>query len=175
MQEYNTEYCGQCRSLVPKTGQTTSYTTCDDGDLEKEVAWPEPRFTDNVDGTVKDNLTGLMWTRDTQQISGTKAWSEAITACNDLNYASYTDWRLPIVRELQSLIDFSQYNPELPSGNPFPNVQSGLYWSSTTYVYLTELAWYVYVKHGYVGSNVKSYYYVWPVLGGREGGREGGR
>ena len=43
---------------VPKTGQTTSYRTHDDGDLEKGVTWPSTRFTDNGDGTVTDNLTG---------------------------------------------------------------------------------------------------------------------
>jgi hypothetical protein len=62
---------------VPKTGQTDCYyddgtsgtctcgtTNCpsgQDGDLEKGVAWPDPRFTDNGDGTVTDNLTGLVW------------------------------------------------------------------------------------------------------------------
>jgi len=45
---------------VAKTGQTTSYSTGDDGDLEKDVAWPNPRFTNNSDGTVTDNLTGLI-------------------------------------------------------------------------------------------------------------------
>jgi hypothetical protein len=43
---------------VPKTGQTTAYVAGNDGYLEKGVAWPDPRFTDNGDGTVTDNLTG---------------------------------------------------------------------------------------------------------------------
>jgi hypothetical protein len=55
---------------VPKTGQTTSYALGDDGDLQMGIAWPEPRFTDNEDGTVTDNLNGLMWTKDAQQIPG---------------------------------------------------------------------------------------------------------
>jgi hypothetical protein len=46
---------------VPKTWQTTSYGTGDDGDLRKGVAWPDPRWTDNGDGTVTDHLTGLIW------------------------------------------------------------------------------------------------------------------
>jgi len=49
---------------VPKTGQTTSYATGDDGDLEKGVAWPDPRFMDNGNGTVTDNLTGLIWLKN---------------------------------------------------------------------------------------------------------------
>ena len=42
---------------VEKTGQTTSYGIGDDGDLEKGIPWPNPRFTDNLNGTVTDNLT----------------------------------------------------------------------------------------------------------------------
>ena len=45
---------------VPKTGLTSSYLTGDDGDLQKGVPSPNPRFTNNGDGTVTDNLTGLM-------------------------------------------------------------------------------------------------------------------
>ena len=51
---------------IAKTGQTTSYATGDDGDLQNGVALPAwyPRFTDNGDGTVTDNLTGLMWAKN---------------------------------------------------------------------------------------------------------------
>jgi len=45
---------------VPRTGQTWTYAPGDDADLLKGVEWPVPRFTDNGDGTVKDNLTGLI-------------------------------------------------------------------------------------------------------------------
>ena len=47
--------------MLPKTGQTTSYAAGDDGALQKGVASPNPRFTDNGNGTVTDNLTGLIW------------------------------------------------------------------------------------------------------------------
>ena len=49
---------------VPKTNQTQKYYTGDDGDLEKGMAWPSPRFTDNGNGTVTDKLTGLMWLKN---------------------------------------------------------------------------------------------------------------
>ena len=48
-------------ALVPATGQTDSVAAGDDGDLQKGVPWPDPRFTDNGDGTVTDHLTGLIW------------------------------------------------------------------------------------------------------------------
>ncbi|NIO68243.1 MAG: DUF1566 domain-containing protein, partial [Anaerolineae bacterium] len=47
--------------------------------------------------------------------------------------SSEGDWRLPNVRELQSLIDYGRQTPALPSGHPFTGVQSSLYWSSTTH------------------------------------------
>ena len=50
--------------LCHKTGQTVSYALGDDGDLQKGVMWPVPRFTDNGSGTVTDNLTGLIWLKD---------------------------------------------------------------------------------------------------------------
>lgn len=46
---------------LPRTGQTTSYTPGDAGALQRGVGWSEPRFTDNEDGTIKDNLTRLIW------------------------------------------------------------------------------------------------------------------
>ncbi len=47
-------------ACAPKAGQITSYEAGEDGDLQKGLAWPDPKFTDNVDGTVTDNMTGLM-------------------------------------------------------------------------------------------------------------------
>jgi hypothetical protein len=128
---------------VPKTGQTTSYATDDDGDYEKGVAWPNPRFTDNGDNTVTDNLTGLMWTKDAN-LFGKKTWSDAITASENLILGpgcGYIDWRLPNANELSSLIHRGHYDPALPNtagtgwwseGDPFTNVQNN-YWSSTTH------------------------------------------
>ena len=54
----------QIPAPVPKTGQVSSFVTGDDGDLRKGVSWPVPRFVDNLDGTVTDNLTGLMWLQE---------------------------------------------------------------------------------------------------------------
>lgn len=52
------------RVNLASTGQTVSYASGDDGALKKGVAWPGPRFADNQDGTVMDNLTGLVWMQD---------------------------------------------------------------------------------------------------------------
>jgi hypothetical protein len=156
---------------VPKTGQTTSSATGDDGDYQKGVAWPVPRFTDNGDGTVIDNLTGLMWAKDANLNNGKMTWNDAIDYANNLSLGSdgcglsYTDWRLPNVRELQTLIDYSNHGPSLPSGHPFSNVQSSYYWSSTANAFnTTTTAWYVYMNVGNVNYNGKTVStYVWPV------------
>jgi hypothetical protein len=160
------EPCGE--APVPKTGQTGSYAAGDDGDLEKGVAWPDPRFTDHGDGTVTDNLTGLMWTKNADMY-GQRTWAEALSDCAGCTEGGYNDWRLPNVRELQSLIDYGQYDPALPDNHPFDPVQSSYYWSSSTYANATGLAWYVslYVG-GYVNYNGKgSGSYVWCVRGGQ--------
>jgi hypothetical protein len=162
---------------VPKTGQTTSYATGDDGDLEKGVPWPNPRFTDNENGTVTDNLTGLIWLRNAN-CYGSRTWNEALNDCNGLNSGEcgLTDgsgpgeWRLPNVNELLSLIDRNRFNPALPSGHPFTDVQSvpPYYWSSTTYTSNTVYAWYVNMEYGGVTFYLETYtFFVWPVRGGQ--------
>jgi hypothetical protein len=153
---------------LPKTGQTTSYSTGDDGDLERGVAWPSPRFT--VDGTglcVTDNLTGLMWVRTPD--SATRTWANALTYANGLTLCGYTDWRLPNVNELESLVNAEQANTATwLNGQGFSNVQALFYWSSSTYAYSTAGAWGVGMGVGYVGGYGKTgSYYVWPVRAGQ--------
>jgi hypothetical protein len=161
---------GEGSTAVPKTGQTTSYSTGDDGDLQKGSAWPDPRFTDHGNDTVTDNLTGLMWVKAPHALDGNaegQRWNDAIDYCNSLTYASHSDWRLPNVRELQSLIDYGRNSPALPSGHPFTGVQSSGYWSSTTIADYTDDAWFVYLGFGFVHSSSKTLTnYVWPVRAG---------
>ncbi len=155
------------RDILPLCQEpVTSYRTGDDGDIEKGVAWPGTRFTNNGDGTVTDNLTGLMWIQNPD--ATTRNWDTAIDYCNALTTASYTDWRLPNYMELISLIDISNHNPALPSGHPFSNVQSNYYWSATTYAGSTSYAYIVSMNYGNVGSGDKPLTRnVWPVRGGQ--------
>jgi len=159
---------------VAKTGQAESATPGDDGDLEKGVLWPEPRFIDNENGTVTDRLTGLVWLKDANPC-GKKKWAQAITFCNNLSSgraglrdaSSPGDWRLPNIRELYSLVDFSQFNPALPSDNHFTKQQSSLYWSSTVDIGSAAGAWLVNFYRGYVGVYYQAgEYYVHPVRSG---------
>ena len=160
-----------------RTGQTATYAAGDDGALERGVTWPAPRFADNFDGTVTDNLTGLIWLKNAN-CSGGRTWHQALTYCNTLasgmcglNDGSVAgQWHLPNRKELFSLIDYSRYGPALPQGHPFTNVQSSFYWSSSTNADGTDDAWVVGMNSGnvYDGSKTSSYY-VWPVRGGQSG------
>ena len=62
-------------------------------------------FVDNSDGTITDNATGLMWS----QIDNTEGidWENALSYAENSEYAGFTDWRLPNVKELQSIVDYS--------------------------------------------------------------------
>jgi alpha-tubulin suppressor-like RCC1 family protein len=169
----------QSGSSVQRTGQTTSYRTGDDGNLQQGVAWPSPRFTDQGNGEVTDNLTGLIWTKDANAPGpsgctpgGTKDWQAALNyvkCLNTNNYLSHNDWRLPDSRELRSLVDHGRYNSALPSGHPFTSLQAmSFYWSSTTDAYNKADGWTLDMWDGdlfYLSKTLA--YYVWPVRGGQ--------
>jgi hypothetical protein len=118
------------------------------------------------DEAVLDKETGLVWAKDAN-LDGNKQWQAAVNYSRNLSLAGRKGWRLPTVEELASLVDPTQRNPAFPAGHPFLNVQSGSYWSSTSYVGDTNYAWYVAMYNGYVYGTAKTgYYYVWPVRGG---------
>lgn len=181
---------------VPKTGQTTSYATRDDGALQTGVAWPNPRFLTGTTGVVTDTLTGLIWLKNANCANAKRNWVTAILTdvvslnsfgtmngnnCGDTsNSGSHqTDWRLPNRFEMESLLDLGFVSPAVPNtagtgkwaeGDPFTGVQtSDNYWTSTTYASPPEFAWSVYLTAGSVIATGKttSPYYVWPVRGGQ--------
>jgi len=123
-------------------------------------------FIDNGDGTVTNTDTGLMWQKDTAP--ETYRWQEALSYCENLSLADYTDWRLPNTNELQSLVDYTRY----PAINTdyFPNTSSD-YWSSTTRAYAPDGAWLVGFGYGDVyGYGYKpNPYYVRAVRSGQCG------
>ncbi|MCP5029260.1 MAG: DUF1566 domain-containing protein [Actinomycetia bacterium] len=82
---------------------------------DASYAGTQPSYADNGDGTVTDNVTGLMW----QQDPGEKmTYAEAESGADSFELAGYDDWRLPSVKELYSLIDFSGTDPSgCPSNN----------------------------------------------------------
>ena len=158
---------------LPKTGQTTNYAAGDDGDLRKGAAWRGPRFAVSND-CVTDNLTGLMWSKNGNMPNGTKTWQEALDYVASLNsrggVCGYTDWRLPNVNELESLVNAEKSDTATwLNTQGFTNAQAGNYWSSSTYASdMDGGALVVGMDDSSVGGIYKSYnYYVWPVRAGQ--------
>jgi hypothetical protein len=141
---------------------------------------PVSRFIDNEDGTVTDSMTSLIWLKN-PNIFGMLDWRDTSLAVNGLKEgdcgpnsdfvlsdgSSAGDWRLPTMKELCTLIDFSKREPALPRGHLFSDVPSGYHWSSTTLDHYSEMAWIVYFESGttcYEHVNNRAGY-VWPVRG----------
>ena len=114
---------------IVDTAQTTCYDNNEridcptEGDTfygqDAQYTGNTPSYTDNGDGTIIDNVTGLIWTQD--QSNQTIRWNEASHYCESLTTGDYDDWRLPTVKELWSIRDFS----------------TGWPWIDTTYFNLT--------------------------------------
>ena len=164
-------YSGGGSAGVPKTGQTTIDTTYDDAwyVTNGNIGLPKSgsHYTDNGDGTITDNATGLEWVASPTAagVGGTYTWAGAITACEGLTYAGHSDWRLPNIKELISIVDYGRSNPCI---DPLFTCESYPYWSSTTYASDAIYAWSVYFYSGLVGYGTKTSvaYYVRPVRGG---------
>lgn len=107
--------------LIPCTG------TGQDGDIQAGKPFS---YTDNGNGTISDNVTGLTWQKDSTTYA---TFASALNACktNNANLPG-TGWRLPNIREIESLIDYSVGYPSI-NNTYFPNTADDYYWSSTTY------------------------------------------
>ena len=111
-----------------------------------------------------DSKTGLTW-QDNSAVKETKmTWQDAKSYCSELSLGGYSDWRLPNIKELQSIVDISRYNPAIKKG--FKYVSTYEYWSSSVSVLNTKYAWVVDFKNGFTNSNDKTdKYYVRCVRG----------
>jgi len=169
-------------SLVPRTGQQVCFDsngqpisnpqgTGQDGELRMGKEPPNPRFTDNGNGTITDNLTELVWLKDANAF-GFRVWDEALALCNSLGSgkAGLTDkskpgdWRLPNIREVESLVDYNKFGPSLPDGNPFQNVRPSSYWTSTSVDGApTEALFLIFGVGPSIFESKEHPFFVWPV------------
>lgn len=136
---------------VPQTGQTicvgaiNGHLSCSgtgqDGEIRAGVPLPTPRFMDNGNGTVTDNLTGLQWLKDLSCF-GSGAWLDAFSLlgnfnsggapiCAEYTAGTFADWRIANINELRSLINYGYQSPAVSNtagngkwteGDPFLNM-----------------------------------------------------
>lgn len=185
---------------VPETGQEACFGSAtgvswqenqvdcansgQDGAIQAGVSSPDRRFTDQANGTVRDNLTGLVWLKNADCF-GAQDWSNALTlsgnladgVCGLTDGSQPGDWRLPNIKEFLSLISYQAPDPSLmatqvvalPVAHPFSNADSAgnQYWTSTSLAraFSSHNAYVVDLGQGVVTLYVKGSYYprVWPV------------
>jgi len=154
-----------------------------DGAWGKGVELPDPRFTVNGDGTVRDNLTGLIWLQNANCLGSPVGWMYAIGFADDLHdpQCGLTDgsiagdWRIPNIKELLSLVDYSEFNPVITNSGYLifwdivsSQEENSYYWSSTGFAVLNR-AWALDMRTGEAGfrykTNIETVSYVWPVRG----------
>ncbi len=148
---------------VDGDGNTTEYRVR----LVRGAAMPVAAFVDHGDGTVTDSTTGLMWMKCSRGQGGANctagsatgfSWADALgqaVTANTANELGYSDWRLPGVKELESLIDVTRSGPAIDTAF-FPNTPQDQYWSSTTYSFNPAAAWLVAFFDGDVGYTTKT-------------------
>ena len=118
------------------------------------MAW---QCVDSNAGTVTDNISGLMWQKET---AGPMSWEAAIGYAAGLNLGGKTGWRLPTKDELLGLY----HSPCLT----MMSARKEGYWSSSAYASYEIYAWLVHFYDGYAGPGVKTFsYYVRAVRDGR--------
>ncbi|CAK8724559.1 DUF1566 domain-containing protein [Candidatus Electrothrix aarhusensis] len=161
---------------LPDTGQTSCYDA--DGNeilcpAEGEPFYGQdaqyqgvaPSYTDNGDGTVTDNNTGLMWQKDTSDIDNdnlissddTVSWQDAVDYCAGITFAGASDWHLPTRFEISSIIDRTRTSPAI---NPIFRAVLRFYWADSIYSSNTSNAWGAHFSRGhtYYTSKLQRYY-----------------
>ncbi|MCJ7828831.1 MAG: DUF1566 domain-containing protein [Dehalococcoidia bacterium] len=154
--------------LLPKTGQIDVYQAGDDGTYQagwwrgKTVANNRTRFiakTIGGDDVVIDRATSLIWAADGTAAGcnngSTITWSNAIIYAEGLTFAGFSDWRVPNIRELMSILDYNEYMPTIQDP-PFTHTKSNIYWSSTTSKNNDLVVWYVNFLEGIITTTAKT-------------------
>jgi hypothetical protein len=122
-------------------------TLCAADEPLKQGESPQLSGRFQVHGDVVNDLrTGLMWTRETLT-GGRREWAAANQAATESRVAGYTDWRLPTIAELLTLVDYERSNPAI---DPAFKCEPAWYWTSTPYAPSPgDYAWYVDFCSGY--------------------------
>jgi len=116
---------------------------------------PSSRYQQKSDGSIVDTETGLMWRACLEGVAGKACdegaplaltWAEALIYVPTFNsgggFAGYTDWRLPNIRELSTLVELQCAGPAINLA-VFPNATSTDVWSSSPAHFHTHYSWHV--------------------------------
>ena len=132
---------------------------------DAQVNRNQPNYTDNGDVTITDNVTGLMW-QQTDSDSGMD-WENALAYAESSTLAGYDDWRLPNVKELQSIVDYTRSPSAGNAANIGPAIDTGFFeiteLPSETTNYSTDYGYFWTSTSAYFGTNGPEYYYAWYV------------
>lgn len=124
---------------------------------------PDSRYTDNLNGTITDNQTGLMWKQCLEGQSGVSCtgsatpmtWQSALVVGANSNFAGFNDWRLPDVKEARSLVETACFGPAINELR-FPNTSNNGLWTASSAPAYVSQAWYVGFYVGNVSSSFMS-------------------
>ncbi len=121
-------------------------------DMNPPSTFPS-QFTDNANNTITDNVTNLIW----QKVPNTAAftWEQALIYAENLTLNGASDWRLPNIKELQSLNNENLTNPSV-STSIFPTIGIMNYWSSTSLPNQTTKAWFWNTIFGITSYDLKT-------------------
>ncbi len=121
-------------------------------DVNVPIVLPN-HFTDNGDGTITDHATDLIWEK--LHYSDSLTWEDALTYADSLTLAGKSDWRLPNIKELQSINDEKLIAPSVDPAF-FTNVGVNKFWSSTSLPNQTTKAWYLDTQFGITTYDFKT-------------------
>ena len=138
--------------------------------------WEDSRYTVNANGTVLDKKTNLIWKKCSQGLSGstcatgtatTHNWQQALDLSDTSTFASFSDWRLPNIKELRSVSAYDRYNPAI-NITIFPNTPTSYFLSSSPIANFSYESWVLNFYYGYDTNSYRSNnYYVRLVRGGQ--------
>tara|TARA_Y100001963_G_scaffold154808_1_gene244422 strand:- start:2691 stop:3209 length:519 start_codon:yes stop_codon:yes gene_type:complete len=143
------KYLSAAVTLLVSVPSIVSAQVCYDAATETT---PTSRFVTHIDGTVSDIKTGLMWQRctfgqsynsDIDTCEGTSqqlTWGEALRGAKNATFAGYSDWHVPNIKELASILEHSCVQPSI-NETVFLSTKLQNYWSSTSGITRSDLAW----------------------------------
>lgn len=179
---WNVPDTGQTRKfLLNGFGEDSDYTIHPPSYTKLDASGSELPDTATEWAMVRDNVTGLVWENKVDDPNSihhfdtTYSWAQTsrdfIAALNASRFGGFSDWRLPTLKELSSIVDNSVSDPAI-NAFYFPHTAISIYgnyryWTSTTYLW--DYVWAVNFRDGLYGTSMRNYDWNWAraVRGGR--------